>query len=77
VKANLLAKLFRIRTFGKMELAEFKDLISPIDYMLCDKVTKMRTTWYKLTVDVFIKFLYKVVCLQLRTVFNQIHIYQS
>ena len=32
VKANLLAKLLRICTFGKMELSGFKKLISAVDY---------------------------------------------
>jgi len=77
VKANLPAKLLRIRTFGKIELAEFKDLISPANYMLCEKAAKMRTTWYKLTVDVFIKFLYKVICLSLRAIYLQVQIHQS
>ena len=60
VKDNLPAKLLRIRTFGKMKLEEFKDLISPADYKLCESKMEKHPTWYPLTLDVFVKFLYKV-----------------
>ena len=36
VKDNLPAKLLRIRTFGKMKLEEFKDLISSGNYKMCE-----------------------------------------
>jgi hypothetical protein len=61
VKDNLLTKLLRIRTFGKMKLEEFKDLISPADYKLCESKMEKHPTWYPLTLDVFVKFLYKVI----------------
>ena len=64
VKDNLPAKLLRIRTFGKMELEEFKDLLSVLDYKLCESKMDIHPTWYPLTIDIFVKFLYKVlVCL--------------
>ena len=61
VKDNLPAKLLRIRTFGKMKLEEFKDLISPSDYKTCEIKMLKTPTWYPLTLDVFVKFLYKVI----------------
>ena len=60
VKDNLPAKLLRIRTFGKMKLDEFKDLISPQDYKTCEAKMLKTPTWYPLTLDIFVKFLYKV-----------------
>lgn len=60
MKDNLPAKLLRIRTFGKMKLEEFKDLISVADYKICENKMDVRPTWYPLTIDVFVKFLYKV-----------------
>ena len=36
VKDNLPAKLLHIRTFGKMKLHDFKDLISHVDYKMCE-----------------------------------------
>ena len=60
MKDNLPAKLLRIRTFGKMKLEEFKDLISFADYKICENKMDVRPTWYPLTLDIFVKFLYKV-----------------
>jgi hypothetical protein len=61
IKDNLPAKLLRIRTFGKMKLEEFKDLISPQDYKTCEAKMLKNLTWYPLTLDIFMKFLYKVI----------------
>ena len=63
VKDNLLAKLLRICTFGKMKLEDFKDLISVDDYKMCQAKMEKSPTWYPLTLDVFVKFLYKVIYL--------------
>ena len=62
VKDNLPVKLLRIRTFGKMKLEEFKDLFSVADYKMCETKMVNGPTWYPLTLDVFVKFLYKVIC---------------
>jgi hypothetical protein len=64
VKDNLPAKSLRIRTFGKMKLEDFKDLISVADYRTCETKMDKHPTWYPLTLDVFIKFLYKVIVYQ-------------
>jgi hypothetical protein len=61
VKDSLPAKLLRIRTFGKMRLEEFKDLLSVADYKMCESKMEKNPTWYPLTLDVFVKFLYKVI----------------
>jgi hypothetical protein len=63
VKDNLPAKLLRIRTFGKMKLENFKDLLSIADYKMCESKMEKNPTWYPLTLDVFVKFLYKVIFL--------------
>ena len=60
VKDNLHAKLLCIRSFGKMKLEEFKDLISFADYKICENKMDFRPTWDPLTIDIFVKFLYKV-----------------
>jgi hypothetical protein len=62
VKDKLPAKLLRIRTFGKMKLNEFKDLLFVADYKMCKTKMVNGPTWYPLTLDVFVKFLYKVIC---------------
>ena len=45
VKDNLLAKLLRIRTFGKMKFEDFKDLISVDDYKMCESKMEKNPTW--------------------------------
>ena len=61
VKDTLHAKLLRICTFGEIKLEEFKDLISVADYKVCESKMDKHPTWYPLTFDVFVKFLYKVI----------------
>ena len=63
MKNNLPAKLLHIYIFGKMELSGFNKLISTINYKTCEETRKSRATWYHLTTDVFVKFLYKVTSL--------------
>ena len=60
VKANLPTKLLCIWTFGNMELSKFKEIILSADYEICKETKKSCPTWYHLTVDIFVKFLYKV-----------------
>ena len=70
VKDNLPAKLPRIQAFGEMKLEEFKDLISVADYKVCESKIKKNPTWYPHTLDVFVKFLYKVILLFIMLVFS-------
>lgn len=60
VKNNIPAKLLCIQTFKKMELGDFKDFIPIADYMMCEAKMEKNPTRYSITLDVFIKFLYKV-----------------
>jgi len=71
VKDNLPAKLLRIRTFGKMKLEEFKELISASDYNSCLAKMDKTPTWYPLTLDVFVKFLYKVIYPSISFIFQK------
>jgi hypothetical protein len=43
-----------------MKLEDFRDLISAADYKMCATKMEKNPTWYPLTLDVFVKFLYKV-----------------
>jgi hypothetical protein len=44
-----------------MKLEEFKDLLSVADRKMCETKMVNGPTWYPLTLDVFVKFLYKVI----------------
>ena len=51
---NLLVKLLCIRTFKKLKLKDFKDLISVADYKMCETKMDKNPTWYPLILDVFV-----------------------
>lgn len=62
VKHNIPAKLLRIWTFGKTKLEDFKDLVSVFKNKMCEiKMEKYYLNSLKL--DIFVKFLYKVIFL--------------
>jgi hypothetical protein len=44
-----------------MRLEDFKDLISAAKYKTCETKMEKNPTWYPLTLDIFVKFLYKVI----------------
>ena len=60
MKADLTSRLQRIRTFEKLKLPDFKDLISKEEMAICKKEKEKNPRWYLLTIDVFVAFLYKV-----------------
>lgn len=60
MKTSLTAKLQRIRYYGGLQLDDFKDLLTEEEFNTCLKVKKSRPTWFPLTIDVFISFLYRV-----------------
>ena len=63
VKDNFPSILLWIWAFGKMKLEEFKDLIFVTDYKMCESKMEKNPSWYPLTLDVFVKFLQKVIFL--------------
>lgn len=60
VKDNLLSKLLGMQTFSKIKFEEFEDLISVADYKVYESKVEKNPTWYPLTMNVFVKILYKV-----------------
>ena len=75
VRPTFLLNFSAFAQFGKMELIDFKDLISIVDYKICEEAKKKNPIWYKLTMDIFIKFLYKVfLCLSIPCPFIYLHI---
>lgn len=59
VKTNLVHRLHRINTYGMLDLAEFKELLTKEEFKACENRTKP-FAWYPLTSEVFIKFLNRV-----------------
>jgi hypothetical protein len=46
--------------YGVKPLEDFKNLITPAEYESCVRHKKAKPTWYSLTVDVFVAYLYRV-----------------
>ena len=60
MKASLPSRLQRIQTFGSLPLEEYTKLISAEDIRICEIEKSKHETWYSLTLDIFVTFLYKV-----------------
>ena len=60
MKASLPSRLQQIRTFKSLPLEEYTKLISTEDIKICETEKSKHETWYSLTLDIFVAFLYKV-----------------
>ena len=60
VKSNLTSLLQRIRMFGSLELKDFKPLLTKKEFKACLESKMLKTTWYPMTMDVFISFFFRV-----------------
>ena len=60
VKSNLTSLLQRICTFGSLELKDFKPLLTKKEFKACLESKMLKTTWYPVTMDVFISFVFRV-----------------
>ena len=46
--------------FGNLELMDFKPLLTKKEFKACLEPKNLQKTWYPLTLDVFISFLFRV-----------------
>jgi hypothetical protein len=60
VKTNMVHILHRIKATGLQPLESFKDMLTPEEYNKCESNTMRGKTWYPLTADVFVSFLFRV-----------------
>jgi hypothetical protein len=60
VKTNIVHTLHRIKAFGSQPLESFKEMLTPDEYRKCEVNLQLGKTWYNLTTDVFISFLFRV-----------------
>ena len=60
VKSNLTSLLQHICTFGKLELKDFKPLITTKEFKICEDFKSRQKIWYPLTLDVFVSFLFTI-----------------
>ena len=60
MKASVPSRLQRIQTFESLPLEEYTKLISAEEIKICEIEKSKHETWYSLTLDIFVAFLYKV-----------------
>ena len=59
VKTNLVHKIHRIHDFGTLSYKNSNIFLSPNDYAKYKK-NRPLSTWYPLTTNIFVVFIYKV-----------------
>ena len=60
MKTNLVHILYRVKAIGMQHLESLKDLITDEECKKCKSSKMLGKTWFNLTTDVFIVFLFKV-----------------
>jgi hypothetical protein len=52
--------LYRVKALGSLPLETLKEMLSEEDYRKCASSPHIAKTWFKMTIDVFIAFLFRV-----------------
>lgn len=60
VKTNMVHTLHRIKATGMQPLESFKELLTPDEFAKCEINPMRGKTWYPLTAEVFVSFLFRV-----------------
>jgi hypothetical protein len=60
VKTSIVHTLHRVKALGALPLETLKEMLSEEDYKKCATSPHILKTWFKMTTDVFISFLFRV-----------------
>jgi hypothetical protein len=60
VKTNIVHTLHRVKAFGCQPLESFKEMLTPDEYRKCESNQQLGKTWFNLTTNVFVSFLFRV-----------------
>jgi hypothetical protein len=60
VKTNMVHTLHRIKATGMQPLESFKEMLTKDEYRKCQTNPMRSKTWYQLTSEVFVSFLFRV-----------------
>jgi hypothetical protein len=60
VKTNIVHTLHHVKAFGSQPLESFKEMLTPDEYRKCESNQQLGKTWFNLTTDVFVSFLFWV-----------------
>jgi hypothetical protein len=60
MKTNIVHTLHRVKAFGSQPLESFKEILTPDEYRKYESNPQLGKTWFNLTTDVFVSFLFRV-----------------
>jgi hypothetical protein len=63
VKTNMVHTLHRVKGVGSLTLESLKDMLTEEEHKKCTTSPHIEKTWYKMTSDVFVAFLFRVIFL--------------
>jgi hypothetical protein len=63
IKTNMVYILHRVKEVGIQPLESLKDMLTKEEYRKCTSSPHIEKTWYKMTSNVFIAFLFQVIFL--------------
>jgi hypothetical protein len=63
VKTNMVHTLHRVKEVGSQPLQSLKDMLTEEEFRKCASSPHIEKTWYKMTSNVFIAFLFRVIFL--------------
>jgi hypothetical protein len=61
VKTNMVHTLHRVKAVESMSLDNFKDLLTEEEFRKCASNPHLGKAWFKLTSEVFISYLFRVI----------------
>jgi hypothetical protein len=61
VKTNMVHILHRVKAVGSMPLDNFKNLLTEEEFRKCASNPHLGKAWFKLTSEVFISYLFRVI----------------
>jgi hypothetical protein len=63
VKTNMVHTLHRVKGMGSQPIQSLKDILTTEEYKKCASSPYIEKTWYKMTLDVFVAFLFRAIFL--------------
>jgi len=59
MKTNLVHMLYQVQKYSELPIEKFKEMLQPSELKRCE-VHKTRNTWYKMPLEVFTSFIFRV-----------------
>jgi hypothetical protein len=77
MKTNMVHTLHRVKAVGSMPLDSFKDLLIEEEFRKCASNPHLGKAWFKLTSEMFISYLFRVIFILQHSIHSLFSIYHS